>query len=98
MTWLVGQKEGVALPGLAPRAVLAASPGTTVLVHAADGPVRVRILGSRIRLTAQPARQARLAVRALILPRPAARRCAIGSRAPSKPPSTRPCARPTTCR
>ncbi len=67
VTWLVGQKEGVALPGLAPRAVLAASPGTTVLVHAADGPVRVRILGSRIRLTAQPARPARLAVRALIL-------------------------------
>ena len=32
-----------------------------------DGPVRVRILGSRIRLTAQPARPARLAVRALIL-------------------------------
>jgi hypothetical protein len=38
-----------------------------VLVHAADGPARVRILGSRIRLTAQPVRQARLAVRALIL-------------------------------
>ena len=75
MTWLVGQKQGVALPGLAPPAVLAASPGTTVQVHAADGPVRVRVLSARIRLTAQPARQARLAVRALILAE--ARRAAL---------------------
>ncbi|HMG97440.1 MAG TPA: hypothetical protein VK546_00885, partial [Gaiellales bacterium] len=34
VTWLVGQKQGVALPGLAPPDVLAAAPGTTVLVHA----------------------------------------------------------------
>jgi hypothetical protein len=67
VSWLAGQTQGVALPGLAPRAVLAAAAGGTVLVHAADGPVRVRILGSRIRLTAQPVRRARLAVRALIL-------------------------------
>jgi hypothetical protein len=75
VTWLVGQKQGVALPGLAPPEVLAASPGTTVQVHAADGPVRVRVLSARIRLTAQPARQARLAVRALILSE--ARRAAL---------------------
>jgi len=75
VTWLVGQKQGVALPGLAPPEVLAASPGTTVQVHAADGPVRVRVLSARIRLTAQPARQARLAVRALILAE--ARRAAL---------------------
>lgn len=67
VTWLVGQTHGVALPGLAPRAVLESAAGTTLLVHAADGPARVRILGSRIRLTAQPTRPARLAVRALIL-------------------------------
>jgi sarcosine oxidase gamma subunit len=67
VTWLVGQKQGVALPGLAPQAVLAASADTTVLVHAADGPVRVRVLGARVRLPKQPLRQARLAVRALIL-------------------------------
>ena len=75
VTWLVGRKQGVALPGLAPPAVLAASSGTTVQVHAADGPVRVRVLSARIRLTAQPARQARLAVRALILAE--ARRAAL---------------------
>ncbi|MDP9255051.1 MAG: hypothetical protein M3Q31_00605, partial [Actinomycetota bacterium] len=67
VTWLVGQKQGVAIPGLAPQAVLAASVGTTVLVHAADGPVRVRVLSDRVRLPKQPLRQARLAVRALIL-------------------------------
>ena len=67
VTWLVGQTQGVALPGLAPQAVLAASADTTVLVHAADGPVRVRVLGARVRLPKQPLRQARLAVRALIL-------------------------------
>jgi hypothetical protein len=67
VTWLVGQKQGVAVPGLAPQAVLAASAGTTVLVHAADGPVRVRVLSARVRLPKQPLRQARLAVRALIL-------------------------------
>jgi hypothetical protein len=38
-----------------------------VLVHATDGPVRVRILGARVRLPLQPLRQARLAARALIL-------------------------------
>ena len=47
--------------------MLAASAGATVLVHAADGPVRVRVLGARVRLPKQPLRQARLAVRALIL-------------------------------
>ena len=61
--WLVGQKQGVALPGLAPREVLTASAGTTVLVHAADGPVRVRVLSSRVRLRRSrapgPARGAR---------------------------------------
>lgn len=67
VTWLVGRKQGVALPGLAPPAVLAASPGTTVFIHAADGPVRVTVLGARVRLPEQPTRQARLAVRALIL-------------------------------
>jgi len=67
VTWLVGRKHGVAVPGLAPPAVLAASPGTTVLVHAADGPVKVHVLGAKLRLPLQPLRQARLAARALIL-------------------------------
>ncbi|MDX6631254.1 MAG: hypothetical protein QOH00_3500 [Gaiellales bacterium] len=75
VTWLVGRKQGVALPGLAPPAVLAAAAGTTVLVRAADGPVRVRVLSARVRLPAQPARPARLAVRALILAE--ARRAAL---------------------
>ena len=65
--WLVGQKQGVALPGLAPRAVLTASAGTTVLVHAADGPVRVRVLSSRVRLGAASQSSARLAVRGLLV-------------------------------
>ena len=67
VTWLVGQTQGVAVPGLAPQAVLAAPAGTTVLVHAAGGPVRVRVLSARVRLPKQPLREARLAVRALIL-------------------------------
>ena len=75
VTWLVGQKQGVALPGLAPPAVLAAAAGTTVLVHAADGPVRVHVLSARVRLPRQPLRPARLAVRALILAE--ARRAAL---------------------
>ena len=65
--WLVGRKQGVALPGLAPREVLTASAGTTVLVHAADGPVRVRVLSSRVRLGAASSSSARLAVRGLLL-------------------------------
>jgi hypothetical protein len=65
----------VALPGLAPAAVLAAAPGMTVLVHAADGPVRVHVLGARVRLPKQPLRPGRLAVRALILAE--ARRAAL---------------------
>ena len=67
VTGLVGRKQGVAVPGLAPPAVLTAPPGTTVLVHAADGPVKVHVLGSKLRLPLQPLRQARLAARALIL-------------------------------
>ena len=63
--WLVGQNRGVAVPGLAPREVLTASAGTTVLVHGAEGPVRVRILSSRVRLSAQSG--ARLSVRGLML-------------------------------
>jgi hypothetical protein len=63
--WLVNQTRGVAVPGLAPRAVLTASTGSTVLVHSADGPVRVRLLSSRVRLGAQSS--ARLAVRGLLL-------------------------------
>ena len=66
VTWLVGQKQGVALPGLAPTAVLTASAGTTVLVHAADGPVRVQV-GSRVPLPGAPRTQARLAIRAALL-------------------------------
>ena len=65
--WLVGQKRGVALPGLAPAAVLTAAPGTTVLVHAEDGPVRVRVLGAKVRLPNAERSKARLAVRALML-------------------------------
>ena len=65
--WLVGRSRGLAVPGLAPRAVLTASSGSTVLVHAADGPVRVRILGSRVRLGAASPSSARLAVRGLLL-------------------------------
>ena len=65
--WLVGRKRGVALPGLAPREVLTASAGTTVLVHAADGPMRVRVLSSRVRLGAASSSSARLAVRGLLL-------------------------------
>ena len=55
--------------------MLAAPAGTTVLVHAADGPVRVRVVSAHVRLPKQPARQARLAVRALILAE--ARRAAL---------------------
>jgi hypothetical protein len=55
--------------------VLAASAGTTVLVHAADGPARVHVTGARVRLPAQPAGETRLAVRALMLAE--ARRAAL---------------------
>jgi hypothetical protein len=64
--WLVGQTQGVALPGLAPPAVLTATAGSTVQLHSADGPVRVRV-GERVRLPKAPRAQARLAVRALLL-------------------------------
>jgi hypothetical protein len=64
--WLVGQTQGVALPGLAPPSVLTATAGSTVLVRAADGPVRVRV-GERVRLPKAPRARARLAVRALLL-------------------------------
>ena len=64
----------MALPGLAPPAVLAATAGSTVLLHAADGPVRVRV-GERVRLPKAPRAQARLAVRALLLAE--ARRAAL---------------------
>ncbi|HEY3614490.1 MAG TPA: hypothetical protein VGK92_12325 [Gaiellales bacterium] len=65
--WLVGQEHGVALPGLAPPAVLTAAAGTTVLVHAEDGPVRVRVLGAKLSLPNAERSKARLAVRALLL-------------------------------
>jgi hypothetical protein len=65
--WLVGQTRGVALPGLAPPAVLAATAGSTVLVHAEDGPVRVHVLASRLALPRAARSKARLAVRALLL-------------------------------
>jgi hypothetical protein len=57
----------VALPGLAPQSVLTAATGTTVLVHAEDGPVRVRVLGAKVRLPKAERSKARLAVRALLL-------------------------------
>jgi hypothetical protein len=65
--WLVGQTQGVALPGLAPPAVLTAPAGSTVLVHAQDGPARVRVLGAKVRLPNAGRSKARLAVRALLL-------------------------------
>jgi hypothetical protein len=65
--WLVGQTRGVAIPGLAPPSVLSATTGTTVLVHAEDGPVRVRVLGPKVALPRAERSKARLAVRALIL-------------------------------
>ena len=65
--WLVGQTRGVALPGLAPPSVLSAATGSTVLVHAEDGPVRVRVLGAKVALPKAERSKARLAVRALIL-------------------------------
>jgi hypothetical protein len=65
--WLVGQAQGVALPGLAPPVVLTAATGSTVLVHAADGPVRVRVLGPKLALPKAARSKARLAVRALLL-------------------------------
>jgi hypothetical protein len=65
--WLVGQTHGVAIPGLAPPAVLTAAPGATVLVHAEDGPVRVHVLGAKLRLPNAARSKARLAVRALLL-------------------------------
>jgi hypothetical protein len=73
--WLVGQKRGVAIPGLAPQSVLTAAAGTTVLVHAEDGPVRVRVLGAKVRLPNAERSKARLAVRALLLAE--ARRAAL---------------------
>jgi hypothetical protein len=73
--WLVGQTRGVALPGLAPQSVLTAAAGTTVLVHAEDGPVRVRVLGAKVRLPKAERSKARLAVRALLLAE--ARRAAL---------------------
>ena len=73
--WLVGQKRGVAIPGLAPPSVLTAAPGSTVLVHAEDGPVRVRVLGPKVRLPDAERSKARLAVRALLLAE--ARRAAL---------------------
>jgi hypothetical protein len=73
--WLVGQKRGVALPGLAPPSVLTAAPDTTVLVHAEDGPVRVHVLGGALRLPKAGRSKARLAVRALLLAE--ARRAAL---------------------
>lgn len=65
--WLVGQTRGVALPGLAPPSVLSAATGATVLVHAEDGPVRVRVLGGKVALPKAERAKARLAVRALLL-------------------------------
>ena len=65
--WLVGQTHGVAIPGLAPPEVLSAPPGSTVLVHAEDGPVRVHVLGAAVRLPNAQRSKARLAVRALLL-------------------------------
>jgi hypothetical protein len=65
--WLVGQTRGVAIPGLAPPSVLSARAGTTVLVHADDGPVRVRVLGAKVALPKAERSKARLAVRALML-------------------------------
>ncbi|MDX6560576.1 MAG: hypothetical protein QOD65_390 [Gaiellales bacterium] len=74
--WLVGQTRGVAIPGLAPPSVLSATTGTTVLVHAEDGPVRVRVLGAKVALPRAERSKARLAVRALMLA--GARRVALG--------------------
>ncbi len=65
--WLVGQTRGVAIPGLAPPSVLSAATGSTVLVHAEDGPVRVRVLGAKVALPRAERSKARLAVRALML-------------------------------
>jgi hypothetical protein len=73
--WLVGQTRGVAIPGLAPPFVLSAATGSTVLVHAEDGPVRVRVLGAKVALPKAERSKARLAVRALILAE--ARRAAL---------------------
>jgi hypothetical protein len=73
--WLVGQTRGVAIPGLAPPAVLTAASGSTVLVHAEDGPVRVRVVGAKVALPKAERSKARLAVRALILAE--ARRAAL---------------------
>ena len=75
--WLVGQTRGVALPGLAPPSVLRAAVGSTVLVHAEDGPVRVRVLGAKLALPKAERSKARLAVRALLLAE--ARRAALTS-------------------
>lgn len=65
--WLVGQTSGVAIPGLAPPSVLSAATGSTVLIHAEDGPVRVRVLGAKVALPKAERSGSRLAVRALIL-------------------------------
>ncbi len=65
--WLVAQTRGVAIPGLAPPSVLSAATGSTVLVHAEDGPVRVRVLGAKVALPKAERSKARLTVRALIL-------------------------------
>jgi hypothetical protein len=73
--WLAGQRRGVALPGLAPQSVLTAATGATVLVHAEDGPVRVHVLGAKVRLPKAARSKARLAVRALLLAE--ARRAAL---------------------
>jgi hypothetical protein len=75
--WLVGQTHGVAVPGLAPRSVLTAATGATVLVHAEDGPVRVRVLGAKVALPKAERSKARLAVRALLLSQ--ARSAALGT-------------------
>jgi hypothetical protein len=65
--WLVGQTRGVAIPGLAPRSVLTAPSGATVVVHAEDGPVRVRVVGPKVALPRAERAKARLAVRAFLL-------------------------------
>jgi hypothetical protein len=75
--WLVGQTHGVAIPGLAPPEVLTAAPGATVVVHAEDGPVRVHVLGPKLRLPNAERSKARLAVRALLLA--GARRTALSA-------------------
>jgi hypothetical protein len=57
--------------------VLTAATGSTVLVHAEDGPVRVRVLGSKVALPKAERSKARLAVRALLVSQ--ARSAALGA-------------------